>query len=86
MIISGPELPFAIKDGSMITSPTGRSVILIGGQRSYSNDDGDWDEDYSNRMIELAEDSTGDLKWTVIDTKLQHTRYIDDIFSNVVLP
>ena len=88
IIVSGPELPFVVRDATMITSPTGRSVILIGGLRSYSNDGGDWDwdEDYSNLMIKLAEDSTGDLKWTVIDTKLQHTRYIDEIFSNVVLP
>ena len=70
----------------MVTSPMGSSVILIGGQRSYSNDDGDWDEDYSNRMIELAEDSTGILKWTVIGTKLQHSGYFNEIFSNVVLP
>ena len=85
IIVSGPELPFVVRDASMITSPTGRSVILIGGQRSKSNDD-DWDEEYPNPMIELAEDSTGDLKWTVIDTKLQHPRYHDDIFTNVVLP
>ena len=90
IIVSGPELPFVVRDASMITSPTGRSVILIGGLRSYSNDDGDgdwdWDEDYSNHMIELAEDSIGDLKWTVIDTKLQHSSYFNEIFSNVVLP
>ena len=85
IIVSGPELPFVVRNARMITSPTGRSVILIGGQRSNSNDD-DWDEEYPNHMIELAEDSTGDLKWTFIDTKLQHSRYHDDTFTNVVLP
>ena len=85
MIISGPELPFAIKDGSMITSPTGRSVILIGGQCSYSNDD-DWEEENTNPMIELAEDSTGILKWTVIEPKLQHPRWHSQTYSNVLLP
>ena len=53
----------------MITSPTGRSVILIGGLCSYSNDDDKWDKEYLNSMIELAEDFTGDLKWTVIEPK-----------------
>ena len=71
----------------MVTSPMGSSVILIGGQRSNSNDDDDdWNEEYSNPMIELAEDSTGILKWTVIGTKLQHSGYFNEIFSNVVLP
>ena len=68
----------------MITSPTGRSVILIGGLRSYSNDDDKWD--ISNSMIELAENSTGNLEWTIIEPKLQNPRYHAQIFSNVVLP
>ena len=42
----------------MITSPTGRSVILIGGLYSYTtNDDDKWERGHSNSMIELAENS-----------------------------
>ena len=70
----------------MVTSPMGSSVILIGGQRSNSNDVDDWNEEYSNPMIELAEDSTGILKWTVIEPKLQNPRWHSQTYSNVLLP
>ena len=73
----------------MITSPTGRSVILIGGLYSYTtNDDDDkWERGHSNSMIELAENSAGDLEWKVMERKLQPPRYRQEIlFSNVTLP
>ena len=72
----------------MITSPTGRSVILIGGLYSYTtNDDDDkWGRRHSNSMIELAENSAGDLEWKVIKPKLQPPRYHQKIlFPNELL-
>ena len=68
----------------MITSPTGRSVILIGGLL-YDDKWRGWR--HSNSMIELAENSAGDLEWKVMERKLQPPRYRQEIlFSNVTLP
>ena len=52
----------------MVTSPTRRGVILIGGK------DTDGEKMISRHLIELSGDSKEKLKWTILDEKLQHAR------------
>merc|ERR1712079_2248 len=45
--IEGPKLPFALSEATMVTSPDGCGVIIIGGNKSFSDDeyyDDDWDD------------------------------------------
>ena len=52
----------------MVTSPTRRGVILIGGK------DTEGDETFSRHLIELSGDSKEELKWSILDEKLHHER------------
>ena len=52
----------------MVTSPTGRGVILIWGK------DTEGDATFSRHLIELSGDSVEELKWSFLDEKLQHER------------
>ena len=62
----------------MITSPTGKGIILIGGlQRKLTrsaNEERMNPEIISNELIELSGDSLDSLKWTVLDQKLVYPR------------
>ena len=69
----GPELPFILKGSTMVTSLTGKGVLLIGGYNSNDED--------SNALIELSGDSIQNLKWTILDEKLKRAR-----FSHVSIP
>ena len=54
-------MPFKLFGSKMITSPTGRGVVLIGGSRSDS---------YNHHFLELSGDSEESLKWSYLDQKL----------------
>ena len=68
----GPKIPAIIKrclNGiAMVTSPTRKGVILIGGKDTKG------DETFSRHLIELSGDSMEELKWSILDEKLQHER------------
>ena len=51
----------------MVTSLTGKGVLLTGGYNSNNED--------SNALIELSGDSIQNLKWTILDEKLKRARY-----------
>ena len=53
---------------AMVISPTRRGVILSGGR------DTDGKETFSRHLIELSGDSKEELKWSILDEKLQHER------------
>ena len=52
----------------MVTSPTRRGVILIGGK------DIEDEKMFSSHLIELSGDSKEQLKWSYLDEKLQQAR------------
>ena len=59
-------LPENVHGASLLTSPNGRSVILIGGCTSRFNP--------SNKLYELSGNSTSNLKWRVMDQALVYPR------------
>ena len=63
--ISGPKLPFFLAGSSMVTSPSGKGVILIGGYNADISD-------YSNEIIELRGTS---MTWVTLSQKLLYPRY-----------
>ena len=67
MNILGPELPVELIDFTMVTSPTGKGVVLIGGI-------GDRKNEYSDALIELTGESIETLKWAPLEQKLQIAR------------
>ena len=77
----GPELPGPYKryGSTMVTSPTGKGVILIGGEFQNKPFRKGFVRPmpkniYSNELIELSGDSLDSLKWTVLDQKLVYPR------------
>ena len=66
----GPNLPFPRKWSTMVSSPTERGVVVIGGRSTTS-----WNgeaNDFSDYLIELSGDSIGSLTWTILDQRLQY--------------
>ena len=51
----------------MVSSPTGRGVVVIGGSTTHWNGAG-----AADTLIELSGDSIGSLKWTILDQRLQY--------------
>ena len=49
----------------MISSPNEKGVVVIGGKKCNET---------SNALIELSGDCKDDLKWTILDQKLQSPR------------
>ena len=80
-MISGPNLPSQIEKSTMITSPNGQGVVLIGG---YLN----WANLFSKSMIELWGNNLENLKWITLKQTLQFARrhhvafLIPDDFAN----
>ena len=52
---------------SIITSPNGQGVILVGGFNHS-------EKTYSDALIELTGSDIEDLKWTILEQKLQFVR------------
>ena len=65
--IAGPKLPFKLKDSVMITSPSDRGVILIGGYN-------DSEVKTSKLLLELSGYCMESLHWTVLEQKLKFLR------------
>ena len=67
--ISGPKLPMKLYGSAMVTSPTGKGVILTGGSSKVKN------MLYCKAiLIELSGRSFQTLKWTALDQKLKYPR------------
>ena len=62
----GPSLPENVHGASLLTSPNGKSVILIGGCTSRFSK--------SNKLFELSGGSTSSLKWHVLNQALVYPR------------
>ena len=63
----GPELPYRLKGSTMVSSPTDKGVVIIGG---YDVGEKKW----SKTLFELSGDSVESLKWKKLDQKLQYPR------------
>ena len=56
-----------ISGSNIVTSPTGKGVILIGGRIGGSTD-------HQNVLYELSGSSREELKWSVLEQELQFGR------------
>ena len=56
----------------MISSPTDKGVVVVGGQ--LDNEEAIFEQINSNALIELSGDSIDTLKWTVLKQKLKYPR------------
>ena len=70
-------MPFAINGPTMITSPTEKGVLIIGGSKSEVNPSGSISEFSKNTpdIFELSGDCFNTLKWSKLDHKLQYPRF-----------
>ena len=62
----GPKLPFALDGSTMISSLMEKSIVMIGGQKSFGK--------YSSDLLELSGDSIETLEWKILEQKLQYPR------------
>ena len=58
----------------MISSPTEKGVVMIGGKKKGF-------KEYSSDLLELSGDSLETLKWKILEQKLQHPRSYHVSFS-----
>ena len=70
----GPRLPIELRQSTMVSSPNGKHVVMIGGCTK-----GRWfyelcGED-SPYILELSGDSKETLDWKILDQKLEHPRH-----------
>ena len=64
LLISGAKLPFKLYDSAMVTSPSGKGVVIIGGWNGNKNI-------HSNALLELKDISK---EWVPLKQTLQHSR------------
>ena len=69
MKILGPDLPYSQHSMSMVTSPDGKGVIIIGAE------DGTGDGIRSNDKDRLLELRAGAISWNFLDRKMEYNRY-----------
>ena len=89
ILISGPKLPLDNLYGStMVTSPTGKGVVVIGGitnsptmtkKRFVGN--ANYSLSATATMLELSGDSIDRLQWKTLDQKLRYERAYSLAFS-----
>ena len=60
LFISGPRLPLRLENLVMVTSPTGKGVIVMGGETDSGED--------SKAMFELSQS----MEWTRLEQTLQN--------------
>ena len=75
--LSGPKLPFKLSDFTMVSSPTDKGVVVIGGEMEHEEDTSILARFFSlpcSTLIELSGDSLDTLKWTVLKQKLKYPR------------
>ena len=70
--MEGPTLPTKLRDFTMVTSPTRKGIVIIGGSSGYG---GYKQNEYLDALYELSGDSIDTLKWTRLEQKLQIARY-----------
>ena len=70
--MEGPTLPTQLRDFTMVTSPTRKGIVIIGGSSGYG---GYRQNEYLDALYELSGDSIDTLKWTRLEQKLQIARY-----------
>ena len=63
LLISGPKLPFQLGYSAMVTSPSGKGVVVIGGFNCNEFED-------SNALLELKGISS--KEWVSLKQTLQH--------------
>ena len=63
----------------MISSPTEKGVVIIGGQAWKL--DLKYSLEYSSDLLELSGDSIETLEWKILEQKLQHARCCHISFS-----
>ena len=63
-IFSGPKLPFKLSQASMVTSPTGKGVVIVGG----------WNEKSSKYSTSLFELDGRTMRWTKLKQTLEYGR------------
>ena len=82
-MISGPKLPLGNLYGStMVPSPTGKGVVVIGGMTNELGYEGRTREDdppynsldTTTALLELSGDSIDSLQWTTLDQELKYER------------
>ena len=73
----GPKLPFPLCGATMISSPTEKGVVLIGGLKQNMKQN--WEA--SSDLLELSGDSEETLEWKILEQKLQHPRGCHVSFS-----
>ena len=71
LYFSGPDLPDECTYGSMVTSPTGDGVILLG---CYEN---------RETIYKMAPDSNGTFVWTKLRQKLKYPRHAQPIVAPI---
>ena len=62
-----------LSESTMISSPTEKGVVMIGGWKPKFGTSSD--------LLELSGDSQTTLKWKILEQKLQHPRYHHVSFS-----
>ena len=68
-------MPFAINGPTMITSPTEKGVLIIGGMKSEVYPSGKKVSEMTPDIFELSGDCFNTLKWSKLDHKLQYPRF-----------
>ena len=85
-ILLGPDLPYKIHCSKLVTSPTGKGMVLIG---SFNiTEDEKWRSSHS--LWELYGDSVEDLQWKEMSQQLKfsrasHIAFIipDQVYNNI---
>ena len=63
----GPDLPINVEGFTMISSPTEKRIVVIGGCNNGSG--------ASYTLMEMSGDSKENFKWTILDERLRYSRY-----------
>ena len=71
LYFSGPDLPDACTRGSMVTSPNGDGVILLGCSQNQ------------DAIYKMAPDSNGAFVWTKMKQKLKYPRTYQPIVAPI---
>ena len=69
----GPKLPFALFGSTMISSPTEKGIVMIGGATTK--------QIVSYNFVELSGNSVETLEWKILEHKLQCARFGHVSFS-----
>ena len=74
----GPKLPFALFGSTMISSPTEKGIVMIGGATTKGVTA---NRIVSYNFVELSGNSVETLEWKILEHKLQYARYGHVSFS-----